>query len=138
MGYFTGSFFIPFVTNVYQIERKYSPSWVGLMMGVMAFSYVTSIPVYTKVLPKINYRVSIYIGYILLLSGCYISTMDPWSDVTGQMTFGFIGIILGGIGNCFSLLPIMPEMVTGIEEHYAKEGVKFDKEELHNNLAGYF
>ena len=139
MGYFTGGFFIPLVTNVYELQRGLSPSYMGLLMGCMAFAYVSAIPVYTKyVLPKTNYRICIYIGYITLLTGCWLSTFDPDGTKNGQLVFGFIGMILGGIGNSFTLLPVMPEITSGVEEYYAKEGIKFNRDQLHNNLAGYF
>jgi len=47
-------------------------------------------------------------------------------------------MFFAGIGNAFTLLPVMPEIVSGVTEHYEKAGIPINEEELHNNLAGYF
>lgn len=75
---------------------------------------------------------------ILMLTGCWLCSYDPYGTKTSQLTFAFIGMIVLGIGNPFINLSIMSEIITGIEVEYANKGVKLNKYKLYNDLAGYF
>ena len=48
-----------------------------------------------------------------------------------------LGLVLLGCGTAMVTIPIMPEILEGIEDHPRWQG-QFDEEILQNNVAGYF
>lgn len=56
-------------------------------------------------------------GVAFEVLGCLISGLDRWHDWGNPGFFTISGITFIGLGMGFSLIPVMPEIIEGIESH---------------------
>lgn len=80
---------------------------------------------------------------ILLLGNTFAILGMLFTGVTDKdkmhhtSTMVMIGSGIFGLGFSMVTIPVMPEILEGIEEKYGS-GKNYDEQQLFNNLAGYF
>ena len=70
--------------------------------------------------------------------GIFISGIDKVFSYQNTGLFVIIGLICVGSGTAYVTIPVMPEILTGLEEHVAKKGIKVNQKLLFNSVSGYF
>lgn len=136
IGYFVLSFNTPLLSN-HLTEAGYSPVFMGSSMISASASYIISMFVVAALTKHISKKGILLIGLFTQTTGCLISGLDRIHEFYNPGLFTIVGISLMGLGMGMSLIPVMPEIIEGIESH-PRFAFAYDEITLQNNLAGYF
>ena len=93
-------------------------------------------PFVTSMTTKLTKRCVLAMGLFIVASGVYISgreTILHWDYVPA---FVLLGIGIFGCGMAMITIPVIPEILEGIE-HDKRYAGKYDEQILYNNMAGY-
>lgn len=136
LGYFMMSFNTPLISNHLDLSG-YSPIFMGMSMITASIFYVLSMPFVSALNKKISKKGILFIGLSIQSTGVLISGIDQVENWYNPGVFSLFGISLIGLGAGTTMIPIMPEILEGIEDN---ERFQFGYNEmtLHNNLSGYF
>lgn len=136
IAYFVMSFNTPLISN-HLVDYGYSPVFMGSSMVTASTFYVISMPVVSILTKRMSKKGVLFIGLFCLITGCNISGIDLIENWFSPGLFTIFGISMMGFGVGTALIPIMPEIIEGIESSPRfKNG--YDEIILHNHLAGYF
>lgn len=136
IAYFVMSFNIPLISN-HLDSKGYSSIFMSVGMTAAAVSYVISMPIVSCLRKRISKKGIMFIGLSLQTTGVLISGIDQIREWYNPGIFTLIGICAVGLGSGITLIPIMPEILEGIESDKQFKG-GYDEFQLQNNLAGYF
>ena len=134
--YFVTSFNTPLISN-HLTEKGYSPVFMGSSMITASTFYIISMFVVATLTKCMSKKGVLLIGLFIQMIGCLISGMDRIHEFYYPSLFTILGISIMGMGMGMSLIPVMPEIIEGIESH-PKFAFAYDEITLQNNLAGYF
>ena len=136
LAYFVMSFNTPLLGN-HLTEKGYSPVFMGSSMITASLCYIISMVIVSSLTRKMSKKGVLCIGLAFQTIGCLISGMDQFNNWYNPGFFTISGITLIGLGMGMSLIPVMPEIIEGIESH-PRFSYNYDEIKLQNNLAGYF
>ena len=134
MAYFVMSFNTPLLTD-HLDEFDYSPVYVGTSMIIGSLSYVASMPISTLLKKIMSKKGVLFIGLTIQSTGVIITGIDQFNHWQNPLFFSILGCTFVGLGSGVAMIPIMPEILEGIEERFQNN---YDEITLHNNMAGYF
>lgn len=134
--YFVMSFNIPLISN-HLTDLGYSPVFMGGSMITATTFYILSMPVVSILTKQMSKKGILFMGLAFQITGCLVSGIDNIEKWYYPGVFTIFGLSLMGFGSGAAIIPIMPEIIEGIEsdQRFAKG---YDELILQNNLAGYF
>lgn len=134
LAYFVMSFNTPLISN-HLDQSGYSPIFMGASMITASACYIASMPLTTSLKKRMSKKGVLFIGLSLQSIGVMISGIDQIEKWYNPGFFSLFGISCIGLGTGCAMIPIMPEILEGIEERFQDN---YDEMTLHNNMAGYF
>lgn len=134
--YFIMSFNTPLLCN-HLTEIGYSPVFIGWTFVFASMCYIISMLAVASLTKHISRKGVLVIGLTCQTLGCLISGTDQILDWYNPGFFSIIGTMVIGFGTGMSVIPVMPEIIEGIESH-PRFVFSYDEITLQNNLAGYF
>ena len=117
MAYFVMSYDTPLLTD-HLDQLDYSPIFLGSPMILGSLSYIASMPVSTLLKKRMSKKGVLFIGLTLQSTGVIITGIDQINNWSNPLFFSILGCSLVGIGSGLALIPIMPEILEGIEERF--------------------
>lgn len=134
--YLSMSFNTPLISN--HLSRVgYSPMFTGFSMASVSIAYMASMPLVFKLLQTMSRRGVILIGLILITVGMLVTGLDKVYNFENPGVFTLIGLAIYGFGFAMISIPVMPEILEGIES--SDEIVDdYDEQQLFNSCAGWF
>ena len=136
ISYFVKSYNIPLIAN-HLTANNYSPVFMGSTMITASLCYIVAMIALGTMTNMISKKGILVIGLAFEIFGILISGMDQFRSFYSPGFFTITGITFVGLGMGFTLIPVMPEIIEGIEAH-PKFAYTYDELTLQNNLAGYF
>jgi MFS family permease len=134
LAYFVMSFNTPLISN-HLDQSGYSPIFMGASMITASVCYIVSMPLTSSLKKRMSKKGVLFIGLSLQSIGVMISGIDQIENWYNPGFFSLFGISCIGLGTGCAMIPIMPEILEGIEERFQNN---YDEITLHNNMAGYF
>ena len=131
--YFVFSFNTPILNN-HLLKLEYSPAFFGAAISMAAFSFAVAMPVINRMILKMNRRGVIFLGFILQVSGVIVSGVVECLGYYNPGLYVVIGLSIFGFGTAMISIPLLPEVLEGIEKHYSD----YDEFSLENNVSGYY
>lgn len=135
-AYFVMCFNTPLISN-HLDESGFSPIFMGMSMISASIFYILSMPIVSYMGKKMSKKGILFIGLSIQSIGVLISGIDKIKNWYKPGFFSLFGISLIGLGTGCAMIPIMPEILEGLEDDERFTG-NYDEITLHNNIAGYF
>lgn len=136
LAYFILSFNTP-ILNTHLDKLGYTPKFISATITMVACAYALSIPVVQVCTRFMNKRGILLLGFITVIIGTLSTGLSDEEQWHHTSYFVLTGTAIFGIGFSMITIPVMPEILEGIEE---REDLieQMDENTLYNNLAGYF
>ena len=104
-----------------QDDYNFSVTVVGLCFAIPTAAYIVTGPFFLQILTKkFEYRAVIMLGFFFVCSGALL--IGP-SDLLGfpsqSRPMMFTGFVLLGVGQSFTVVPVIPEMIDSVDEKEA-------------------
>lgn len=121
IAFFVQSGNIPLL-NSYLDKKGYSPIIIASMLVLASVFYALSMPVVLKLYKSMPKRGILIIGQVITSLGFFITGvgttawLKPEMSLNNPFSFCAIGIILFGFGFAMITIPVMPEILEGIED----------------------
>ena len=131
--YFVFSYNTPILNNHF-LELKYSPAFFGAAISMAAFSFAIAMPLINKMTSKMNRRGVIFLGLVVQVTGVLITGLDECLGYYNPGVYVVVGLSVFGFGTAMVAIPIMPEVLEGIENIHSD----YDEFTLENNVSGYY
>ena len=116
--YFIMSFNTP-ILNTHLDSLGYTPSFISATIAAVALTYAISIPFVLILVKKIQKRGVLFIGLSLSLTGTLITGVEHPSNDRITSALVIFGCTIFGMGLSFTTIPVMPEVLEGIENYYS-------------------
>lgn len=118
------------ILNIHLDKEGFTPQFISLVVSVSSISYAIGIPTVSFLTTRLNKRSILFLGLLFGEVG-WVVTGIPSAYYTINV---LVGIAVFGISLACICIPVMPEILEGIEEKLSD----YDEEILYNNLSGYF
>ena len=97
-------------------DQGYSPSYSSIIMCTVALTYVLISFFVTDLYQIISKRGVMFIGLVLAVSGIMTTGIIVIGSLHSITFFIITGLVGFGLGFALVTIPILPEMLDGIEE----------------------
>ena len=144
VAWFVVSGNVPLV-NTYLDSKGYSPLYIGLQFSLVCVMYALANPAVQFLKTKMPKRALLTIGMLLQAVGvfitgiCGIKFLEKYDVYRVRFNtpycFSVVGFLIFGFGTGFVTIPVLPEIMEGVEEKF---GDTYNKKVFCNNLSGYF
>ena len=114
-AYFVMSFNTPLISNHLDLNG-YSPIFMSASMITASIGYILSMPLVTLLRKKMSKKGILFLGLGIQSLGVHISGIDQIENWYSPGIFTLLGVSMIGLGTGQALIPIMPEILEGIEQ----------------------
>ena len=121
--------------NTYLDEEGYRPIMLGIGFAIVCVCYTLSMPCIEIFKVRVTKRGIMVLGLFLQAIGMFITGIEQVKSFHNPGAFALLGMIIYGFGLGMVTIPVMPEILEGIEVEYDND---FNDQLLYNHVSGFF